>query len=49
MNSLLVVFLTFFWIVSIGAYENDHNFVDAFNAIICGLVVVGYIGICLFK
>ena len=49
MNFWLVVFLTLFWIISTDAYEKDHNFVDAFNTIICGLVVVGYIGICLFK
>lgn len=30
MNSWLVVFLAFFWIISTDAYENDHNFVDAF-------------------
>lgn len=49
MNFCLVVFLTLFWIISTDAYKNDHNFVDAFNTIICGLIVVGYIGICLFK
>lgn len=49
MKVWLVMFLTFFWIISTDVYERNHNFVDAFNAIICGLVVVGYIGICLFK
>lgn len=48
MNFLLVVFLALFWIISTDAYEKDHNFVDAFNAVVCCLTVVGYIGASLF-
>lgn len=48
MNFWLVVFLTFFWIISTSNYEQDHNFVDAFNAVVCCLTVVGYIGASLF-
>lgn len=48
MNFWILVFFAIFWIVSTVNYEQDHNFVDAFNAVACCLTVVGYIGASLF-
>lgn len=48
MNYGILFLFACFWIVSTSNYEQDHNFVDAFNAVVCGLTIVGYIVASLF-
>lgn len=48
MKFWILILLASVWTISTSNYEQDHNFVNAFNAVVCCLALVGYIVAILF-